>query len=190
MNVARLMSAVVLAACAPVLAAVACTREDAFNRMMALNQFGMKLQAALPDPSKDPAGYEAKFPRVVAFSTRVAAVGKTLAAEKWADACGAYDAIAHDYGVDYAAQKVRPLSAYEADARRPPTDRCDIAEASRRSVALTEAFRRKADAGKLLREDWQSFGKDTEQAGLLMQKDPEKACRRLADIAAKYGLAP
>jgi hypothetical protein len=190
MSFRRLLCTFLIAAGAPTLAAAACTRDDAFNRMMALNQYGMKQQAALPDPLKDPAGYDAKFPRVTDFATRVAAVGQTLADQKWGEACAAYDAIARDYGVDYAAQNVRPLSAYEADARHPPQNRCDIAEASRRSVALTEAFRRKAEAEKLGREDWQQFGKDSEGAGLLMQRDAEKACRRLDDIAAKYGLKP
>src|SRR4051812_44132581 len=67
------------ALCLSSASAAACTREQAFNRMMALNQYGMKLQASLPDPLKDPQGYEARYARVNEFSTRLGAVGKPLA---------------------------------------------------------------------------------------------------------------
>ena len=185
-NAASLAFALMLSACA--LTASACTREDAYNRMMALNQYGMKLQATLPDPLKDPAGYEAKFPHVTEFGTRLGAVGKVLAAQHYDEACASYDALAKDYGVDYAAQKVRPLSAYEAEAQHPPKSGCDLAESARRSAQLTEAFRRKSDAEHLGREDWQRFGKDTEPIGLAMQQDPQKACALIDGVAAKYGL--
>jgi len=168
--------------------ASACTREEAFNRMMALNQYGMKLQAALPDPLADPVGYEAKRPHFTDFSTRLASVGKTLAEQKFDAACASYDALAKDYGVDYGAQNVRPLSAIEAEAKHPPKGRCDLAEASRRSVGLTQAFQQRAQAEHLTRDDWQRFGKDTEPVGLLMQQDPAKACALIDGIARKYGL--
>jgi hypothetical protein len=81
-----------------------CSRDDAFNRMMALNQFGMKLQNALPDPLKDPAGYEANYRQVIGFNTRLAAIGKTLAAEKYAEACATYDTLAKRYKVNLPAK--------------------------------------------------------------------------------------
>jgi len=166
---------------------IACTREDAFNRMMALNQYGMKLQSDLPDPQKDPLGYDAKFPRVTDFNSRLAAVGKTLADANYNAACASYDALAKDYAVDLAAQGVRPLSALEAEARNPPKSRCDLAEASRRSMWLTEEFRKRADAEHLDRDAWQRFGKDTEPVGLVMQQDPVKACAMIDRIATQYG---
>ena len=168
--------------------AVACTREEAFNRMMALNQYNMTLQATLPDPLKDPVGYEARRPRVTDFATRLAAVGKTLAERNFDAACRSYDALATDYGVDYRAQNVRPLSALEGEAKHPPTDRCDLAEAARRSVALTQAFQQRARDAQLPREDWQRFGKDSEPVGLLMQQDPAKACALIDDLAKTYRL--
>ncbi|HZP67497.1 MAG TPA: hypothetical protein VFB32_14435 [Rudaea sp.] len=166
----------------------ACTREDAFNRMMGLNQFAMKLQAKLPDPLKDPEGYNAKLPRFREFSERLAGVGKTLADNKFDEACAAYDALARDFQVDIAAQGVRPLSALEAEAEHPPQDGCDLGEAAKRSVELTEKFQKRADAEHLGRDDWQRFGKDMEPVGLAMQKDPFAACAMMEAIAAKYKL--
>jgi len=163
----------------------ACTRDDAFNKMMALGQYDMKLQASLPDPLKQPDVYNEKYPRVVAFATRLAAVGKILAAEKYDQACATYDALAKDYGVDYAAQKVRPLSALEAD--KPAPGHCDLAEAARRSMWLTETFQKHAEASAMTRDDWQRFGKQTEPVGLMMQQDPDKACALIDTIAAGYG---
>jgi len=168
-------------------ASAACTREQAFNRMMALNEYGMKLQSSLPDPLQDPQGYNAKYPRVTDFNTRLAAVGKPLADQKYDAACASYDALAKEYGVDLAAQGVRPLSAIEADAKHPPKSGCDLAEASRRSTWLTQSFQKKAQDEHLGREDWQRFGKETEPVGPLMQRDPNKACALIDTIAAHYG---
>ena len=176
----------VAAALASTTALAACTREQAFNRMMALNQYGMKLQATLPDPLADPQAYNARYPRVNEFSTRLGAVGKTLADQKYDDACASYDALAKDYNVDLAAQGVRPLSALEAKGKHANAT-CDLAEASRRSMWLTESFQHKAQAEHLGRDDWQRFGKQTEPIGPLMQQDPQKACSMIDDVAAEYG---
>lgn len=165
----------------------ACTREQAFSRMMALNQYGMKLQSDLPDPLKDPQGYNAKYPRVTDFNTRLGAVGKTLAEQKYDEACATYAALAKEYGVDLSAQGVRPLSAIEAEAKHPSTGRCDLAESSRRSMWLTESFQKKAQAEHLSRDEWQRFGKQTEPIGPLMQQDPDKACALIDSIAKQYG---
>lgn len=164
-----------------------CSRDDAYNRMMALNQFGMKLQSALPDPLKDPAGYEANYRQVIDFNTRLAAVGQTLAAEKYTEACATYDALAKQYKVDLAAQNVRPLSAVKRESKNPPAKGCDLAESARRSMWLTEAFQNRADTQGLTRDDWQEFGKLIEPVGLLMQQDPDQACTLIDIIAEKYG---
>jgi hypothetical protein len=177
----------VLAALVSTAAPATCTREQAFNRMMALNQYGMKLQSDLPDPLADPQGYDAKHPRVTDFNTRLASVGKTLAAQKYDEACASYDALAKEYGVDLAAQGVRPLSAIEAEAKHPPKGGCDLAESSRRSMWLTESFQKKAQAEQLGRDAWQRFGEQTEPIGPLMQQDPAKACTLIDSIAKQYG---
>lgn len=187
---ACVMACVLLAVLGSSTPSLACTREQAFNRMMALNQYNMKLQASLPDPLKDPAGFEAARPRVTEFATRLGAVGKTLADQKYDAACAAYDALAHDYAVDIAAQGVRPLSALEAEAKHPPSAGCDLAEASRRSVALVEAFRRRAQAEHLDRDAWQRFGKDNEPIGLAIQQDPRRACELVDEVARRYDLSP
>jgi len=167
----------------------ACSRDDAFNKMMALNQYGMKLQAALPDPLKDPAGYNANYQRAIDFGTRLGDVGKALAANRFDEACAKYDALAKDYRVDMAGQHVRPMSEIEAEAKKPPKGKCDLAEAARRSMWLTQAFQKHAETAHLDRNAWQRFGKETEPVGLLMQQDPNEACGLIDDIAAQYGFS-
>jgi hypothetical protein len=167
--------------------AQACSRDDAFNKMMALGQYGMKLQAALPDPLKDPAGYNANYQRVIDFNTRLANVGKVLAAQQYDEACTTYDALAQEFHVDMAGQHVRSMKELETEAKHPPPGKCDLAEAARRSMWLTETFQKHAQAERLDRDAWQRFGKETEPVGLLMQQDPNEACGLIDDIAAKYG---
>lgn len=169
------------------LAHAACTRDQAFNRMMALNQYGMKLLASLPDPLKDPKGYEASYQSVNDFNSRLGAVGKPLADGKYDEACTSYDALANEYGVDLAGQAVRPISAVEAEVRHPPKSGCDLAESSRRSIWLTESFQKHAQEAHLQREDWQQFGKEFEPVGLLMQQNPDQACALIDIIASRYG---
>jgi len=176
---------IVLGALCSNFANAVCSRDDALNKMMALNQYGMKLQAALPDPLKDAAGYNANYKRVIDFNTRLGAVGKTLAAEHYDEACATYDALAAEYHVDLAAQHVRPMKEIEAEAKHPPKGKCDLTEAARRSMWLTETFQKHTDGGD--RDAWQRFGKETEPVGLLMQQDPNEACLLIDDIAAKYG---
>lgn len=171
----------------PSLAHASCTRDEAFNRMMALNQYGMKLQAALPDPLRDPRGYEANHQSVIDFNSRLGAVGKPLADAKYDEACTTYDALAKEYGVDIAAQGVRPMSVIEEEGNHPPKAGCDLAESSRRSMWLTESFQKHAQEANLQRDDWQQFGKDMEPVGLLMQQDPNQACALIDAIAKKYG---
>ncbi len=163
-----------------------CSREDAFKRMMALNQYGMKLQSALPDSLKDPAGYEANYRQVIDFNARLGAVGKTLAAEKYAEACATYDALAKQYKVDLAVQNVRPPSALEKERKNRPAKECDLAESVRRSMWLTESFQRRAESQDLTRDDWREFDKLTEPVGLLMQQNPVKACALIDNIVVKY----
>ena len=179
-----LKTAVLVAIAVAAAPAHACSRDDAFNKMMALNQFGMKLQAALPDPLKDPTGYNANYRRSIEFDTRLADVGKVLAAEKYDQACATYDALATEFHVDMAGQHVRTMKEIEAEARHPQKGKCDLAEAARRSMWLTETFQTHAEGD---RDAWQRFGKETEPVGLLMQQDPNEACLLIDDIAAKYG---
>lgn len=164
--------------------AAACSRDDAFNKMMALNQYSMKLDAALPDPLKDAAGYNANYQRVIDFDTRLAAVGKVLAAQQYDAACATYDALASEFHVDMAGQRVRTMKQIEAESEHPVPGKCDLAEAARRSMWLTETFQKHAEGD---RDAWQRFGKDIEPVGLLMQQDPNEACGLIDDIAAKYG---
>lgn len=171
----------------PSLAHAACTRDEAFNRMMALSQYGMKLQATLPDPLKDPRGYETNYRRVGDFNERLGAVGQPLADAKYDEACTAYDALAKDYKVNIAAQGVRSLAVVEAEGRHPPKTGCDLAESARRSMWLTESFQTHAQAANMSRDGWQTFGKEMEPVGLLMQQDPNQACALIDTIAAKYG---
>lgn len=181
----RLSSVAIAALLAP--HAHACSRDDAFNKMMALNQYGMKLQAALPDPLKDPAGYNANYQHVIDFNARLAGVGKVLAAQRYDEACATYDALADEFHVDMPGQHVRTMKELESEAKHPPRGKCDLAEAARRSMWLTESFQKHAQTEHLDRDAWQRFGKETEPVGLLMQQDPNKACGLIDDIAAKYG---
>ena len=68
---------------------------------------------------KDPDGYNANYKQVIDFSTRLADVGKTLAAEKYDEACAAYDALTSGLSSSALWSLLIDVFARRAEARSP-----------------------------------------------------------------------
>jgi hypothetical protein len=138
-------AAFVLAALTSTVTFAACTRDQAFNRMMALNQYGMTLQSDLPDPLADPHGYNAKYPRVTDFNTRLASVGKTLAAPVAANQMMTLLATTSSRGAVAAGHVIAPLKLADSAqaALLQPGDVVDVvgagAEAEQAAVIAARA---------------------------------------------------
>ena len=159
-----------------------CTQEQAFNRMMALNQVGAKLQAALPDPREDPAGYEANYQRVIDFSTRLASAGPLLAAQKYNEACAVYQKLESDFKVDTGKSNTLTLSELKKDGGKGRGGTCDLSEAAIRMAQITDKYVEARKHNKLSPLQAKEFDRQSREIGITMNEDPSKACTQMADL--------
>jgi hypothetical protein len=161
-----------------------CTRDEAFNKMIALQQLNIKLQGEVPlDPRTDPAAMEKAYARNKDFADRMAKAGPLLAAGKFDEACAIYEQLAKDY--DF------PLGATPSvtmDTVTNSTGGCDVTEAAKRMVALAQDFQKAYAEGRFTYEQQRQFSKDHEAAAALLTVDPGKSCAEIDALRAKYGL--
>lgn len=66
---------------------------------------------------------------------------------------------------------------------------CDASEVLRRSIRLSVDFQRASKSGAFTPERQQEFSKDSQETNQLATSDPERACKELAGLRKKYGLA-
>lgn len=166
-----------------------CTPDEAFNKMIALNQLNIKLQGEVPlDPTKDPEGMNRAFERAKAFSEAMAKAGPLLADGKFDEACAIYDKIATDFDFSFPATPSKTMDDLRKDGGTGSTGDCDVAGAAERMLALAEDFEKAYAAGKFSYERQREFSKDSETAAALTTVDPSKACEEIAALRKKYGL--
>lgn len=79
------------------------------------------------------------------------------------------------------------VSATTAPEITAPSE-CDIAYAAKRTMALHQQLEDKVASGEINQDVFRSFGKDTEEFGLLYSTNVPEVCRRLETIKNKYHL--
>lgn len=99
-----------------------------------------------------------------------------------------YEVLAREYGVNIAAQCVRPIATIRAKAKSPHPIGFDLAEAARQSAWLTEAFRNRAETEHWGHDKWHRFDTEAKLVGLGMQYDPDASCGLIKKLAAQYDL--
>ena len=181
------LSALVVALSWPGAVQAACSREDAFNKMMQVNQYSMKLQAALPHPLDNSDGYNTAYEHYREFIDRSVPIGKLLADEKYDEVCAITNALANDFNFSLEGQNVRTLSELENEAVMPPLNGCDLTQSSLRANWLSTTFQKHAEIEGLGDAGWRTFSEEMAPVGLMMQQDPAKACEMIDEIAQKYG---
>jgi hypothetical protein len=173
----------------PTLAQTECTRDQAFNKMMKINQLSASLQAEVPlDPRSDPADSNAAYERMNEFTEMMAPTGQLLAAGKYNEACKAYDAIAQKFGFDMKGSNALSMEQLRKDGGKKKAGDCDVTELARRTVELATDFQKANDAGKFTYERQRQFSKDSEKMNMLATSDPGAACSEIARLRAEYAL--
>ena len=181
-------AAALLFAVTPI-ARAGCTADEAFNKMIALNQLNIKLQGEVPlDPTKDPEGMDRAFQRAKVFTDAMAKAGPLLADGKFDEACAIYDKIAKDFDFSFPATTSLKMDDLRKDGGAGPTGGCDLTKAAESMLALAEDFEKAYAAGKFTYERQREFSKDTEPVAAMTTTDPSKACEEIAALRTKYGL--
>jgi hypothetical protein len=186
----RLTSILFLAVIAsPGLAYTECTRDQAFDKMMKLNQLSASLQAEVPlDPRTNPGGSNAAYGRIKEFSEMIAPTGKLLADGKYNEACKAYDEIAQKFGFHMKGSDALTMDQLRKDGGRKKAGDCDITEMAKRNIELATDFQKAYDAGQFTYERQREFSKASEKLNMLATSDPGAACQEIARLRAEYGL--
>ncbi len=173
----------------PNLVIAECTRDQAFNKMMKLNQLNMDIQSQVPaDPRKHPRAMSEAHAKMVMFTTEMAPAGPLLADGKYNEACAIYDKVAAKFGFNLNAAKSLTMEQLEKDGGKSVGGKCDVTEMAIRNAKLMEDFSKAYDAGKFTYERQREFSKDSENLGRFGSSDPGKACDEIARLRDKYQL--
>ena len=183
LNIAASFSAISLQAVAD------CTKDQAFNKMMKVNQINVALQAEMPkDPSADVDAANAVVEKIQDFASMMAPAGPLLAAGKYSEACAIYDQITAKYGAGVKAPPATTMDEIKANGAQKKKGGCDIVEMAKQNAQLSVDFASAFDAGKITQERQRQFSKDSEKLNMLATSDPSAACDEIAALRAKYGL--
>ena len=166
-----------------------CTRDQAFDKMMKLNQLSASLNAEVPiDPRVDGAGMNSAFQRIKEYTDRMAPAGPLLAEGRYNEACKIYDETAAHFGFNLASSNALTMDQLRKDGGRKKAGECDITELAKRNVQLATDFATAFGAGKFTYEQQRQYSKDSEKLNMLATSDPGAACREIEALRAKYGL--
>jgi hypothetical protein len=166
-----------------------CTKDQAFNKMMKVNQINVALQAEIPkDPSADVDAFNAVVERNQDFASMMAPAGPLLASGKYNEACAIYDQITAKYGTGLKAPPPTTMEEIKKSGAQKKKGGCDIVEMAKRNAQLAVDFQAAYDEGKFTFERQRQFSKDSEKLNMLATSDPSAACDEIEALRAKYGL--
>jgi hypothetical protein len=166
-----------------------CTREQAFNKMMKLNELSASLQSEVPlDPTKDVSGMNSSYLKMKDYTDRIAPAGPMLADGRYNEACKIYDDTAKHFGFNLTASKALTMDQLKKNGGKKNAGDCDISEMAKRNVKLATDFQLAYGEGKFTYEEQRQFSKDSEKLNMLATSDPGAACREMEVLRAKYGL--
>jgi hypothetical protein len=161
----------------------ACTKDEAFNKMMAIGRAQQSMMSAA-------GGDNAKMLYVAEMAKEVGDVGKVLADGKYAEACGYYDKIARKYKVDLkeSAKGMVTMAEIRKDGGKQGGS-CSQADASVKMMNLSQKMEDKAALGDITRGQLGEFLKEIGTHNDLMYSNPSGFCSELDKIAAKYSVS-
>lgn len=173
----------------PSAASAECSREQAFDKMMKLNQLSASLQATVPtDPRQDGEAMNSAYEKIKDFTDRMAPAGPMLADGRYTEACKIYDETAKHFGFNLGASNALTMEQLQKNGGRKKAGDCDITEMAKQNVKLATDFQVAYGAGKFSYEQQRQFSKDSEKLNMLATSDPGAACREIKVLRSKYGL--
>ncbi len=174
----------------PVMVIAECSEEQAFNRMMEMQQHSNKMQMEITAAlnSQDPAA-NTKIQKFQEFSTRLGSGGQLLADKKYTEACNLYASLSKDYGFKLGQGNTLSVADLKKDGGRSKGNgRCDLADAALRMGHITEAFQKKFESGQLSQVQQRQFSDQTTEIGTMMNSNPSQACDMMDGLESRFAL--
>lgn len=166
-----------------------CNKEQAFDKMIKLNQLNVELQNEVPkDPTTDPDAMNRAYERIKEYTDLIVPAGPLLAAGKYNEACAIYDQTAKHFNFNISSAKSLSMKQLQKDGGRSVSGKCNISDVAKRSVGLAQDFAKAYEEGRFTYERQRQFSKDSEELNALASSDPGRACEGIEKLRAEYGL--
>lgn len=160
-----------------------CTKDQAFDRMMALNRAADRMLKEV-GPSHDARR------RQLVLNQEIGAVGKYLGEGKYGEACKYYTAIAEKWGIDIKAESKGMLTMKDIkkDGGKSRGGKCSQADASIKMNALLQKLQAMKAAGTEVDAISSAYYKMLEDKSDLMSTNPSAFCDEIDAFKGKYSL--
>jgi hypothetical protein len=164
---------------APSSVSAECTRDQAFNKMLALGRAKARFQAT-----------EGMSQRVAVLTVDIANVGKTLGDKKYGEACQRYDEIAAKYSIDLKEMQkgLIDTAAIKKDGGKGGPGGCSQADASKKMMDTVNKLQDRAALGEGDMNDISRFMNALNPYGELMSTNPTEYCKKVAEISKQFGV--
>lgn len=162
--------------------AQACTKDEAFNKMMAIGRAQQKMMLSA-------GGNHQQQIHVAELAKEVGDVGSVLAEGKYTEACGYYDTIARKYKIDLAAsaEGMVTMDQIRKDGGKQGGS-CSQADASKKLMEMSQKLEDKASLGDISRQKMSGFLQEASSHNDLMYSNPSEFCSKLDQLAVKYSV--
>lgn len=160
----------------------ACTKDQAFNKMMSIGRAQQSMMHGA-------AGNNAKMLQVAELAKEVADVGQVLADGKYTEACSYYDKIARKYKVDLkeSSKGMVTMDEIRKDGGKKG-GACSQSEASIKMTEMSEKMSDKAALGDIPHDTLRNFLIEIGTHNDLIYSNPSAFCAKLDDLAVKYSV--
>lgn len=160
--------------------AAECNEVDARDRRLALNRVQARLTAEGGASGQSLANN---------INVESAPIYSAIAKKNFAEACLELDKIAQKYGISLfkemkGATSSETLSADASDI----VNNCSVADAAEKQMELHTKLQEKINSGEADSDIMRQFAEDTQEYGVLLTTNSQKACDFIEQVALKYNL--
>ena len=163
---------------------LACSQEEAFNKMMAI---GRVQQAMSIETSND--DKERTLTKMLgSLNADMQTINETyMLKDEYNNACSAYDSVVEKYNIDMekASKDMLTIAELKEDATKKGGS-CSIADASIKMMGTIEEMQKLMTNADIAMEEFEEFSTKHEKILPLMSTNPSKYCDELDNLSQNY----
>lgn len=165
-----------------------CSRDDAMNKMMAIDYYAGLAQKGYNDAlrARDERELERIGQSVRRFVEPKLAISDLISSGKYSQACAEADKAAKQLGIDLKKAKFLTMEQLAKTGGRKQGGKCDMAQAAAKAGEIWRKFADAMANGTMSYDDSLRFGSRMEEIGAVMHYDPSEACERLESLGKEW----